>query len=151
MFQLFSFFSFLWFVLFRARYPDLKVKWLPFPLSLSPSLSPSFHSYCNLAIALHLLYTKEVAQSDDKVTLPHKYRSLFNMKGGTPRLHQNLYSYTSAHEHEGGAFSCNYCNAGGRAHASTHTHTPEVPTPLADKTYNFQNLTGRFWSWQEDS
>ena len=28
---------------------------------------------------------------------------------------------------------------------------PEVPTPLTDKTYNFQNLTGRFWSWQEDS
>ena len=28
---------------------------------------------------------------------------------------------------------------------------PGVPIPLADKTYNFQNLTGRFWSWQEDS
>ena len=27
----------------------------------------------------------------------------------------------------------------------------EVPTPHTDKTYNFQNLTGRFWSWQEDS
>ena len=27
----------------------------------------------------------------------------------------------------------------------------EVPTPHVDKTYNFQNLTGRFWNWQEDS